>query len=205
MFADVDPCGGDLDPASVAASVGPRTRAVMVTHLGGTPADLGELYTLADHHGIALVEDAAHACGSTYRDVRIGGHRGMHAFSFQATKNLTTIDGGMLCLRSADDARRARRLRWMGIDQDTWSRNRSDGYRWSYEVTELGHKYAMNDLNTAIGLAHLPRARGRERPTPGHRGALRQGPRRLAGRRGDRSARRPVQRDLPLPDPRGAA
>ena len=62
----------------------------------------------------------------------------------------------MLCLRSADDAARARRLRWMGIDHDTWSRASGDRYRWSYEVTEVGHKFAMNDVNAAIGLAHLP-------------------------------------------------
>ena len=156
VFADVDPVRGNLDLASVAACVGPRTGAVLVTHLGGTPADLDELHDLADRHGIAVVEDAAHACGSAYRGVRIGGHRGMQAFSFQSTKNLTTVDGGMLCLRSADDAARARRLRWMGIDQDTWSRSSSTSYRWEYVVSEVGHKYAMNDLNAAIGLAQLP-------------------------------------------------
>jgi dTDP-4-amino-4,6-dideoxygalactose transaminase len=80
----------------------------------------------------------------------------MQAFSFQATKNLTTIDGGMICVRNEADAARARRLRWMGIDQDTWSRSRTSAYRWSYDVVELGHKYAMNDLQAAIGLAHLP-------------------------------------------------
>jgi perosamine synthetase len=128
----------------------------MVTHLGGNPVDLDRLYALADRHGLAVIEDAAHACGSTYHGVRIGGGGGMQAFSFQATKNLTTIDGGMICLRNEADAARARRLRWMGIDHDTWSRSRTNVYRWSYDVAELGHKYAMNDLQAAIGLAHLP-------------------------------------------------
>ena len=156
VFADVDPDRGDLDLDSVAERLGPRTRAVIATHLGGTPVDLAELYALAAAHGVAVVEDAAHACGSSYDGVRIGGHPGMQAFSFQSTKNLTTVDGGMLCLRDTDDAARARRLRWMGIDQDTWTRSRTPGYRWPYVVDEVGHKYAMNDLNAAIGLAHLP-------------------------------------------------
>lgn len=155
VFADVDPDRGALDVDAVADAIGPRTKAVLVTHLGGTAADLDELYALTDRHGIVLVEDAAHACGSSYRGAPIGSHRGMQAFSFQATKNLTTVDGGMLCLRSADDAARARRLRWMGIDRDTWSRT-APAYRWSYDVPEVGHKYAMNDVSAAIGLAHLP-------------------------------------------------
>ena len=110
----------------------------------------------AGRAGIAVVEDAAHACGSTYRGAPIGSHPGTQVFSFQATKNLTAVDGGMICLRSADDAARARRLRWMGIDQDTWTRTTSSTYRWAYDVDEVGHRYSMNDLNAAIGLAHLP-------------------------------------------------
>ena len=121
------PTGATVDLDSVAASIGPRTRALMVTHLGGNPVDLDRLYAVADRHGLAVIEDAAHACGSTYRGIRIGGEAGMQAFSFQATKNLTTIDGGMICMRSEADAARARRLRWMGIDQDTWSRGQTAG------------------------------------------------------------------------------
>ena len=155
VFADVDPSTGLLDPASVAERVTPRTRAMMVTHLSGTAADLDALYALADRRSIALVEDAAHACGSTYRGVRIGGHPGMQAFSFQATKNLSAVDGGMLCLRSAELAARARRLRWMGISDDTWTRGRHGVYRWAYRVDEPGYRYTMSDLNAALGLSHL--------------------------------------------------
>jgi perosamine synthetase len=156
VFADVDPDLGLVTAASVEAVAGPRTRAIMVTHLGGVPVDLDEIYALADRLGVAVVEDAAHACGSTYRGLRIGAHPGSQAFSFQATKNLTTVDGGMLCLRDGDAASRARRLRWMGISEDTWERARPGTYRWSYRVAEVGHKYAMNDVQAAMGLAHLP-------------------------------------------------
>lgn len=156
VFADVDPDDGNLDMAAVEAAITHRTRAVIATHLGGRPVDLDRLHTIAARHGLAVLEDAAHACGSTYRGTRVGGHPGTQAFSFQATKNLTTVDGGMLCLRDPAEAARARRLRWMGIDQDTWSRNVEAAYRWPYEVAEVGHKYAMNDLNAAIGIAQLP-------------------------------------------------
>ncbi len=155
VFADVDPRSGLLDVASVAERLTPRTGAIMVTHLTGTPADLDALYALAERTGVPVVEDAAHACGSTLRGETIGSHPGMQAFSFQATKNLNGVDGGMLCLRSGDVAARARRLRWMGISEDTWSRGHGR-YRWQYEVAERGQRYTMSDLNAAIALAHLP-------------------------------------------------
>jgi dTDP-4-amino-4,6-dideoxygalactose transaminase len=85
VFADVDPDTGNLDLASVAASIGSRTRAVIATHLTGVPVDLDELYALADRHGVAVVEDAAHACGSTLRGEPIGSHPGSQAFSFLST------------------------------------------------------------------------------------------------------------------------
>jgi dTDP-4-amino-4,6-dideoxygalactose transaminase len=85
----------------------------------------------------------------------MGGHPGLQAFSFLATKNHTAVAGGMLCVRSADLADRARRLRWMGISEDTWMRGRRGAYRWSYSVREPGHRYTMSDLNAALGLSHL--------------------------------------------------
>jgi perosamine synthetase len=156
VFADVDPATGLLEPSAVDAAITPRTVAIVVTHLGGRPADLEALHAIAERHDLPLIEDAAHACGSSRRGRPIGSHDSMQAFSFQATKNLTTIDGGMLCVNSASDAARARRLRWMGIDRSTWERDHAPGYCWSYEVVEVGHKYAMNDLNAAIGLGQLP-------------------------------------------------
>ncbi|MEZ5138737.1 MAG: DegT/DnrJ/EryC1/StrS family aminotransferase [Acidimicrobiales bacterium] len=157
VFADVDPATGLADPAAIAAAIGPRTTAIVVTHLGGRPADLAEIYRIAERHDLAVVEDAAHACGSTLDGAPIGSHPGTQAFSFQATKNLTTVDGGMVCVRTEAEADRARRLRWMGIDRSTWDRASGPGYSWSYEVVERGHKYAMNDLAAALGLADCPR------------------------------------------------
>jgi perosamine synthetase len=157
VFADVDPETGLMDLPAIAAAISPRTGAIVVTHLGGYTVDLDGVYALAARHHLPVIEDAAHACGSRHRGAPVGSHPGIQSFSFQATKNLTTVDGGMVCVRTEPEAARLRRLRWMGIDRDTWQRHTTTGYRWGYEVCELGHKYAMNDLNASLGLAHLPR------------------------------------------------
>jgi perosamine synthetase len=170
VFADVHPCTGLVEPDAVAAAIGPRTTAIVATHLTGRPADLAALYALAERHDLALVEDAAHACGSSLRGAPIGSHAGSQAFSFQATKNLTTVDGGMLCVRTAAEAERARRLRWMGIDRCTWERHDASGYQWAYDVDEVGHKYAMHDVAATIGLhqlAHLDAGNDRRRQIAG--------------------------------------
>jgi perosamine synthetase len=104
---------------------------------------------------VPVIQDCAHAVGTSFAGRPVGHRPGLHAFSFQTTKNLPLVDGGMLLTDSAEDAARARRLRWMGIDRSTHERSRA-GYRWHYDVTELGHRYTMSDLNAALGLAQLP-------------------------------------------------
>lgn len=156
VFADVQPDTGSIDPQSIAAAITERTGAVMVMHYGGTPCDLDEIYELARAHGIAVVEDCAHACGASYRGRPIGSHEGLHAFSFQAVKNLTLGDGGALTVTSADVDARLRRLRWSGIDRPTFERSSGITYHWQYDVTEVGVKGSMNDITAAIGLGQLP-------------------------------------------------
>lgn len=155
VFADVQPDTGNLDPAAVAERIGPATAAIVVMHYGGYPCDLDELYALAREAGVPLVEDCAHACGAVYRNARIGSHGDLHAFSFQAVKNLPIGDGGALTLRSDAFDERLRRLRWFGISSDTYERASGERYRWEYHVSELGLKAYMNDLEAAIGLVQL--------------------------------------------------
>ena len=155
VFADVRQDTGNLDPASVAERISNRTGAIVVLHYGGYPCDLDELYALARDAGVPVVEDCAHACGATYRGRRIGSHGDLHAFSFHAVKNLPTGDGGALTVHHEDHARRLRRLRWFGIDTDTYARTSGRAYRWDYAVEELGFKHHMNDIQAAIGLAQL--------------------------------------------------
>lgn len=156
VFADVDPDTGLLDPVSVAACLSAGgAGAVIAVHYGGVPCDLDALEELCDDTGIALVEDAAHACGARYGDRRVGGGGRLVAFSFHAVKNLPMADGGALVTSSADVAARARRLRWFGITRETFDRTSATGYAWDYDVTELGFKLHTNDVAAALGLAGL--------------------------------------------------
>lgn len=155
VFADVQPDTGCIDPRSVSELIGARTGAIIAMHYGGLPCDLDELYTLATTHGVAVVEDCAHACGAVYRGRRIGSHGDLHAFSFQAVKNLPVGDGGALVVRAEEVAERLRRLRWFGISASTYDRTAGRTYRWDYDVSELGLKGAMNDIEAAIGLVQL--------------------------------------------------
>ncbi|MDP6041903.1 MAG: DegT/DnrJ/EryC1/StrS aminotransferase family protein [Candidatus Latescibacteria bacterium] len=157
VFCDIDPETLNIDPEAIAENITPKTRAIMVVHFAGHPCDMDAILTIANQHGIPVVEDAAHASGARYKDRMIGGVGTITCFSFDARKNLSTCDGGMLTTNDADLAERARQLRWMGISRGTWDRFRKNGVerRWEYEVGELGYKCYMNDLNAAIGLVQL--------------------------------------------------
>ena len=155
VFADIDRTTGNLSPSDVAAKITGRTRALIVVHYGGCPADIDELYAIARSHRITVIEDCAHACGATYKGRRTGSHGDLHAFSFHAVKNLPMGDGGALTVRSSEHDARLRRLRWLGIDKDTFRRTTTSSYDWDYDVPEVGFKYHMNDVEAAIGLAQL--------------------------------------------------
>ncbi len=157
VFADVQADTGNIDVNSAASKISDRTRAMIVVHLGGDPCDLDQVYATARSHGLSVIEDCAHACGATYKGKRIGSHGELHAFSFHAVKNLPMGDGGALVVKDEKVSARLRRLRWLGIDRDTFERAREPAYSWDYAVTELGFKYHMNDIQAAIGLAQLRR------------------------------------------------
>jgi perosamine synthetase len=158
VFVDIEPDTLNLDLAKAAALVGPRTKAIFAVHYGGNPLDEERLHAFAAQHGLAVIEDAAHACGATFRGRRIGSF-GTTCFSFHAVKNLPLGDGGMVTTDDEALAARLQRLRWMGIDRSTFERN-AGAYQWEYEVDELGYKYHMNDIAAAIGCAHLPELDG---------------------------------------------
>ena len=159
VFCDIEPETLTIDPEDVARKVTPTTRAIVVVHYGGHPCDMDPIMEVAETHGLTVIEDAAHGCGGSYKGQMIGSLGDLGCFSFQATKNLTTGDGGMLVTNDAALAERARKLRWVGISRPTWERFRSGEPRrsWMYEVEEVGYKYEMNDLAAAIGLAQLGR------------------------------------------------
>jgi len=154
VLADVGD-DGNLDPESVAARITPRTRALLPVHLGGLPCDMDALWRLAREHGLKVVEDAAHAVGSHYRGIPIGGGRSdAVAFSFYATKNLTTGEGGMVTTPHQELAERMRVLCLHGISRDAWNRYAEHG-NWYYEVQACGFKYNLSDVQAAIGIHQL--------------------------------------------------
>lgn len=174
VFADVNPATGNLDPAAFERAVTPKTRAVMPVHWAGLPCDMDEINAAADRRGLAVIEDAAHALGATYKGKPIGAVSRFTAFSFQAIKHLTTGDGGALCCLDPEEHRAARRRRWFGIDREA-SRPTILGER-DHALDELGYKYHMNDLAAAIGLGNLedfpPRLARRREIARAYRAAL---------------------------------
>jgi perosamine synthetase len=156
IFADIQADTGNLDVSAAAKKITEKTKAIILMHYGGYPCDLDEFYSLAETHGIPIVEDCAHASGAAYKGRRIGSHGQLHAFSFHATKNLAIGTGGALIVRSDDFRDRLKRLRWLGISSDTYQRMKDNVYTWSYDVQEVGYNYQMDDIHAAIGLAQLP-------------------------------------------------
>jgi len=159
VFVDIDPGTYCMDPAAVAAAIGPRTRAILPVHYGGLACDMGRLLEIAQHHGLRVVEDAAHAFPTRYQSELIGTLASDCAvFSFYATKTLATGEGGMLVTRDAALARRASIMRLHGIDRDAFDRYTSPRPAWYYEVIAPGFKYNLTDLAAAIGLHQLRKA-----------------------------------------------
>jgi len=162
VLADVGP-DGNLDPAAVAERIGPHTKAIIPVHLAGLPCDMDALWELARRHNLRMIEDAAHAAGARYHGHPIGagnpatGARSdAVAFSFYATKNLTTGEGGMV---TTDDAALADVMKILclhGISKDAWNRYADKG-KWLYQVLLPGFKYNLTDIQSAIGIHQLRR------------------------------------------------
>jgi dTDP-4-amino-4,6-dideoxygalactose transaminase len=153
ILVDVEPDTLNISPSAVAAAVTPRTRALLPVHYAGHPVDLDPLLELAAEHALAVVEDAAHALPARYRGRRIGAGANPVAFSFYATKNLTTGEGGMLT-GDPDFLARARMISLHGMSRDGWKRYEKGG-SWYYDVLFPGFKYNMTDIQAALGLWQL--------------------------------------------------
>ncbi|MDW8479047.1 MAG: DegT/DnrJ/EryC1/StrS family aminotransferase [Xanthomonadales bacterium] len=156
VLADVDPETQCLDPAAVEAAVTPRTEAILPVHLAGFPCDMERLLAIAHRHGLAVIEDCAHAIETELHGRKAGTFGDFGCFSFYATKNLTTAEGGMILARRSEAIGRARVLALHGLSRDAWHRFSDRGYR-HYQVVECGFKYNMTDLQAALGLHQLAR------------------------------------------------
>ncbi len=157
VFVDVDPVTYNIDPAQLEKHITPKTRAIMVVHIAGLPAEMDAILPIARRYNLAVIEDAAHAFPAKYRGRPIGTIGDLTAFSFYATKTLSTGEGGMLTTANRMYAERAALMTLHGISRDAWKRYSTEG-SWYYEVLQAGYKYNMTDLASAIGLHQLARS-----------------------------------------------
>lgn len=148
VFVDVDLDTRNLLIDAVEAAITPRTRAIMPVHFAGLPVDLDKIYALARQHDLRVIEDAAHAIGSRYRDRRIGSFGDLVCFSFHANKNMTTIEGAAVSVADKETARRLEILRFHGITKF------ADG---GMDVSVAAGKHNLTDVSARIGLSQLAR------------------------------------------------
>lgn len=148
IFVDIDPVTRNIDLQKVSAAITPKTRAIMPVYLAGLPVNMDELYALAKQYNLRVIEDAAQAFGSQWKGKKIGSFGDLVSFSFQANKNLTTVEGGCLVLNNIDEAILAEKFRLQGL-----TRQGMDGM----DVDVLGGKDNLTDVNAVIGLHQLKR------------------------------------------------
>jgi dTDP-4-amino-4,6-dideoxygalactose transaminase len=154
VLADISPDDYNLDPDRVAEQISPRTRAILPVHLAGLPCRIEALLGLARAHGLKVLEDAAHATGAQAGGRPVGSLSDATAFSFYATKNLTTAEGGMLTSDDGAFMEQARLWHLHGLSRDAWKRYTAAG-AWRYDVLLPGFKENMADVQAAIGLVQL--------------------------------------------------
>jgi dTDP-4-amino-4,6-dideoxygalactose transaminase len=159
VLADVDPVTCNLRGEDVERARTARTRAVIPVHIAGLPCDMDPILDVARSRRLAVVEDAAHALPAGDRGRWVGTLGDAAAFSFYATKNITTGEGGMLVVRDPQAAERARMLALHGISRDAWKRYTAAGH-WRYEILANGYKYNLPDLAASLGLAQLRKLAG---------------------------------------------
>jgi dTDP-4-amino-4,6-dideoxygalactose transaminase len=156
VFVDVEAERMTLSIAAVEAAITPRTRAILPVHYAGLACDMDALLDLARRHGLRVVEDAAHAFPTRYKEKLIGTlGSDMTVFSFYANKTMTTGEGGMVVTRDAELAQRMRMMRLHGISRDAFDRYVSRTPAWHYEVVAAGFKYNLTDIASAIGIQQL--------------------------------------------------
>ena len=146
IFADVDPLTRNIDLNQVVAAITPKTSAIMPVYLAGLPVNMDQLYSIAKQHNLRVIEDAAQAFGSAWQGKKIGSFGDLVSFSFQANKNLTTVEGGCLVFNNDAEAKLAEKFRLQGL-----TRQGMDGM----DVDVLGGKDNLTDVNAVIGLEQL--------------------------------------------------
>ena len=154
VFCEVAPENLNMVVADVISRITPKTKAIIPVHYCGNPCDMDQLLSIGRGCRIRIIEDAAHAFGSSYKGRKIGSFGDITCFSFDPIKNITCGEGGAVAVNDAELAEEIRRKRILGIDKDTWHRYRNER-SWFYEVTTQGYRYHLSNINAAIGLVQL--------------------------------------------------
>lgn len=158
VLVDVLPDTLCIDPEAVRRAVTPRTKVIIPVHYAGHPADLDAIFAIAEEHGLHVLEDAAHAVPTRYKGRMVGSRANLASFSFYATKNLTTAEGGALT-GAPDLLEEARVIGLHGMSKDAWKRFDKSG-SWRYDIVMPGFKYNMTDLQSALGIHQLRKLEG---------------------------------------------
>lgn len=153
VWADIDSETGNIDPKDILKKITKKTRAIMVVHWGGSPAQLDAINKIASSFKIPVIEDGAQALGSEYKGKMVGNTSDFIVFSLQAIKIINTGDGGILVTKRKKDTKRAKILRWYGIDREARIEKQTF---WDYPISEVGYKMQMTDISASIGLGQLP-------------------------------------------------
>lgn len=157
VFVDIDPETGCIDPDEIEKKITSKTKAIVAVHYAGQACDLDRIYEIADKYNLFVSEDAAHAIYTRYKGNLIGHKpKGAVSYSFYATKNIATGEGGMLVTDNEEIADKARVLITHGMSKNAWNRYAKGG-SWIYDIEEIGYKYNMFDLQAALGLKQLER------------------------------------------------
>jgi dTDP-4-amino-4,6-dideoxygalactose transaminase len=156
VFVDIDPVTLNIDAQRIAKAITPRTRAILPVDIAGLPCDMQEISRVARRRRLPVIEDAAHSLGASIGRTPIGSIADLTCFSFYATKNLTTGEGGVVTTNDSRRADRIRRLSLHGLSRGAWTRYARRG-SWSYDILEMGFKYNMTDVAAGLGLAQVRR------------------------------------------------
>jgi len=159
VFCEVREEDLNIDVDDARKRITSKTKAVMPVHYCGKSCNMDALLEIGKKNNIKVVEDAAHAFGSSYKGRKIGSFGDAACFSFDPIKNITCGEGGAVCVSDDEVAERIRRKRILGIDKDTWHRYRNER-SWFYEVVEPGYRYHMSNINAAIGLEQMKKLDG---------------------------------------------
>ena len=154
IFVDIEDDSYNINPDKIEEAITPRTKAIIPIHFGGLPCDMEKIYNIGKKYNLSIIEDAAHAIGAEFNSKKIGSYGNPTCFSFYPTKNITCIEGGLICLNDDALADKIRSYSLHGLSKDAWQRFNMDSKK-TYEVLYPGYKYNLPDVNASIGIVQL--------------------------------------------------